>query len=1161
MSFNNPLTGAPYYDDYDPSKGYVSVAAIPGRVEQAREFIQAQTIMRDYLGRLGDALLTNGSIVSGCSLVVNRNTLTLTPGSIYLDGLIRQVDAQVLTITGAGYERVCAKIVQTIVTENEDSSLRDPAQNYENAGQAGAHRVKEVVVFSIANNSDTDKGCVIYTLFNGELLKAESQQDDQSLLYETLARRTYDENGSYKVEGLELVDRQDCSKDGILLSVSNGKAYVKGYEVTKTATSTITLDFCTTTRRMYGDSYYYEDPGDDASASTEPSWVLDFPPVKSILAVRCEIRADDEMHRSGTVTASDSFPDAHTPVKTIEHVYQLVNGERHEFPPEAYALDTKKSLKWKGSDQPALGYTYYATFIFNKTYNESLGGIGTVVELVNKYNSVTNSYESKMILHSDEVIVEDTYVQVDYEYYLARKDLVLLDHTGAFVIHKGTPDTVQNCESPLCQDPTKLIVGTVMVKPGYSSADADPYLRSIQVNTNKATRLSQLHLQNLKTRVDNLEYDIALTDLDEEAADNEQATLLKGIFTDGFLGVSKCDLGNASFKCSIDLDNQELTLPISSEIIRVIPNHTSTNTTTKKIGHVYMAPYEDVIAISQPYATEKMLVNPYAVYQPMALLSINPSVDNWIDTENIIVDNSKTSALTLRRWWLYRGEEWAETEKAKWVNLTGTTGESLNWGNNTTTSIVSESSSVLLDEAIMYMRQIEIEVSGSNYEANADNLICYFSDTQVSLTPTGTTTAGSFKVPEKIPCGNVNVVISNDSNKGTAVYQAQGRKQVISTTVLKETVAVSIYDPLAQAFQFDEDTLLTKVGLFFASKDAYKNVVVQIRNTVNGYPGTTVYDEVYVDAKDIEYSDDGSVETIVQFSQPVMARADTMYCITILSDSNNYSMWIATLGSQDVSTGNYVTNQPYTAGVLFSSSNAQTWTTHQASDLKFNLYKAQYTGDVGSIIFNDISGAQMNRILIAAQSLDYNNSGIQWYYRTSSGTSITDDDDDTSLLNSTVWMPIETYVDRQLNSVSSTLQLKVDITPESYMSPLLVGDAVNLVSFIEQTEGTYVSRTVFLDQPYDQVNISYEAAIPSGCSVRVMFTYDYVHWIEVPQSSDAVDVDYEFKRYTHLYENLEAPQTMYKVKIVMTTDNVVKRPRIRKLMNIMRNINSMDIGN
>lgn len=53
---------APYFDDYDPGKGFVSILFSPSAV-QARELNQMQTILQDQIEQLGSHLFTEGSMV------------------------------------------------------------------------------------------------------------------------------------------------------------------------------------------------------------------------------------------------------------------------------------------------------------------------------------------------------------------------------------------------------------------------------------------------------------------------------------------------------------------------------------------------------------------------------------------------------------------------------------------------------------------------------------------------------------------------------------------------------------------------------------------------------------------------------------------------------------------------------------------------------------------------------------------------------------------------------------------------------------------------------------------------------------------------------------------------------------------------------------------
>ena len=122
----------------------------------------------------------------------------------------------------------------------------------------------------------------------------------------------------------------------------------------------------------------------------------------------------------------------------------------------------------------------------------------------------------------------------------------------------------------------------------------------------------------------------------------------------------------------------------------------------------------------------------------------------------------------------------------------------------------------------------------------------------------------------------------------------------------------------------------------------------------NGYPNTTCYDAVNVSPENINISDTGTISTKITFNTPMYCEAGEQYALCILSDSNNYSVFTGVLGNKDKITGNVVSAQPYETGVLFSSSNALTWTAHQDTDLKMKLNRANFTSD-GCVVFNDIT--------------------------------------------------------------------------------------------------------------------------------------------------------------------------------------------------------------
>ena len=169
------------------------------------------------------------------------------------------------------------------------------------------------------------------------------------------------------------------------------------------------------------------------------------------------------------------------------------------------------------------------------------------------------------------------------------------------------------------------------------------------------------------------------------------------------------------------------------------------------------------------------------------------------------------------------------------------------------------------------------------------------------------------------------------------------------------------YDPLAQTFlvQSQGGAFLTKAEIFFATKDVNIPVTIQIREVVNGYPGSKIlpFSKVTLTPDRVNTSADGIVPdanstglaTTFTFPAPVYMMDNTEYCIVLLSDSNNYRVWVSQLGEKNVGTDRFISEQPY-AGVLFKSQNASTWTANQEQDLKFTLYRAKFNTNTQGVI-------------------------------------------------------------------------------------------------------------------------------------------------------------------------------------------------------------------
>lgn len=160
-------------------------------------------------------------------------------------------------------------------------------------------------------------------------------------------------------------------------------------------------------------------------------------------------------------------------------------------------------------------------------------------------------------------------------------------------------------------------------------------------------------------------------------------------------------------------------------------------------------------------------------------------------------------------------------------------------------------------------------------------------------------------------------------------------------------------DPLAQTFTVDQrgGCFLTKIDIFFSQKDSTLPITLEIRTTVNGYPGSRVlpFARVVLTPAQVNTSADANTPTTFTFPSPVYVQEGVEYAIVLLSDSFNYKVWISQLGDDLVGTDRKISQQPY-LGSLFKSQNASTWNADQLQDLKFKLYRAQFdTANIGKL--------------------------------------------------------------------------------------------------------------------------------------------------------------------------------------------------------------------
>lgn len=165
---------------------------------------------------------------------------------------------------------------------------------------------------------------------------------------------------------------------------------------------------------------------------------------------------------------------------------------------------------------------------------------------------------------------------------------------------------------------------------------------------------------------------------------------------------------------------------------------------------------------------------------------------------------------------------------------------------------------------------------------------------------------------------------------------------------LTNTLTTKRIDPLAQSFYVDGVTypngiFVTSISVYFRVVDQSTPVVLELRNMVNGSPGSQIMPsgKAVVPGYACGASADASVPTTFVFDQPVYLQPNDEYCFVVKSTSLGYEAWCSRFGDTDVATGTLIESQPVD-GVLFKSANDSTWTPDQYEDLTFDVNIAAF---------------------------------------------------------------------------------------------------------------------------------------------------------------------------------------------------------------------------
>ena len=239
----------------------------------------------------------------------------------------------------------------------------------------------------------------------------------------------------------------------------------------------------------------------------------------------------------------------------------------------------------------------------------------------------------------------------NYNYYLGRKDKLILTKDNTFKIIEGTP----SINPALPNQPDGSIVLAELNLDPYTSyvPGEGPTTVTSNLSINKIIhkRWAKSDISSLESRVNNLEYYTSLNLLEQNAQSlqvpdqNGLNRFKNGILVDDFSSYATADTANPDFTSNINIRNKQLSpltmvnnYQLQNPIVRnSLGTYSKPGTyTISSINgtqtNIFTLPYTTANVVVQPLASSDVSVNPFSVVIYQGVQSLNPPMDNWVDS-------------------------------------------------------------------------------------------------------------------------------------------------------------------------------------------------------------------------------------------------------------------------------------------------------------------------------------------------------------------------------------------------------------------------------------------------------------------------------------------------------------------------------------------------
>lgn len=711
----------------------------------------------------------------------------------------------------------------------------------------------------------------------------------------------------------------------------------------------------------------------------------------------------------------------------VTDFYQLDNGQRDTI--YDFGALVLKNGYTVPSGNVSITYTYFAhgagDFFSGDSYtNVSYGDIPEYIDTQGKrlfLGSCVDFRTSRLTATTIEKPGATAFFGNDpffstVEFYLSRKDKIVLNKRGQFQVIQGVPAI----EPELPMEPVDSISLYNLHIPAYTFV-----MNDVSISQLRHQRFTMKDISKIVTRLENVEQATSLSLLETKINSKQELNKFRnGFVVDNFQTQTVGMIEDPYHFIGHDMTKGEIR-PTNITYNVDIERNNSSDLRVHSDGMITLQ-YSEVPFAKQELASTIIRLQPYALSDFLGQLSINPSSDNWFDTRtvNTFLDRvgtfaqrySFSSGTAYPRYligttWDFVNGVWTNVKTGK--NATAQEKKDIQaaikrapdyvTGTKTTVETTLESS-VDSTSAIPFIRSRLVNFSAVGLKPfsrvylkfDGIDISAYAGHTEGTIGQQltvggGGTIAGVFRIPNdkalRFMTGRRKVVVSDkpgntnsfDDTVCDTFYEAAGTLITTTNTFVNTRSSVTssrVYDPVAQSFYVKDDAFLE--GVFVSSIDVYfgpgispttntESVRLELRNMVNGYPGVEIphNGRVTVPASQIFGSTDASVATRFTFPSPVFLEDGNEYCFVLVSKSETINVWASKLGQKNVvagektpNSGQEISKQPY-LGSLFLSQNDTTWTPEQTMDLKFVINRCKFGSSGSMTLINKIPASEV----------------------------------------------------------------------------------------------------------------------------------------------------------------------------------------------------------